>query len=127
MASTRFSRSGMPCGSKAYWLTLAATKSIAEALGQAATQAPQPMQEAASMAFSALSCGMRIELPSTALPVLIETKPPAAWMRSKAERSTTRSFTSGKAFDRKGSTVTTAPSLYLRMWSWQVVAPLSGP
>ena len=37
--------------------TLAATNSMAEAFGQAATQAPQPMQAAASIAGSASSLG----------------------------------------------------------------------
>ena len=86
-------------------MTLAATNSIAEAFGQAATHAPQPMQAAASMAFSALSFGMRMALASQALPVLTETKPPACCMRSNAERSTARSLTTGKAFARNGSIV----------------------
>jgi len=36
---------------------LGASESIAEALGQAATQAPQPMHAAASMASSAICAG----------------------------------------------------------------------
>ena len=48
---------------------MAATKSMAEALGQAATQAPQPMQAAASMARSAFSLGIGMALPSGAPPV----------------------------------------------------------
>src|ERR1017187_10403735 len=47
------SRSGLPCGSKLNWETLADTKSIAEPFLQAATHAPQPMQAAASNASSA--------------------------------------------------------------------------
>ena len=47
-------------------------------------------------------------------------------MRSKAERSTTRSFTMGKALARKGSTVMASPSGKRRMWIWQVVAAPSG-
>ena len=70
---------------------------MAEALGQAATQAPQPMQAAASMARSASGLGTRIALPSGALPVGAVMKPPAAMMRSKAVRSTTRSRRTGKA------------------------------
>ncbi len=49
---------------------MAAVKSIAEAFGQAATQAPQPMQAAASMARSAFSLRIGIALPSGALPVV---------------------------------------------------------
>ena len=52
---TRSQRSGWPWGSSASCATLAAVNSMAEAFGQAATQAPQPMQAAASMAWSAFS------------------------------------------------------------------------
>ena len=48
---------------------MAARKSEAEAFGHMATQAPQPMQAAASMARSAASLGTRMALPSGALPV----------------------------------------------------------
>ena len=43
--------------------------SVAEALGQAATQAPQPMHDAASIAISAVSFGIGMALASGALPV----------------------------------------------------------
>ena len=43
--------------------------SIDEAFGQAATQAPQPMQVAASNAASASFFGTRIECASGAVPV----------------------------------------------------------
>ena len=43
--------------------------SIAEPFGHAATQAPQPMQAAASNAASASSFGTGIELASGAVPV----------------------------------------------------------
>ncbi len=76
--------------------------SEAEAFGHMATQAPQPMQAAASMARSAFSLGTRMALPSGALPVATEMKPPAAMMRSKALRSTTRSLTTGKALRAPG-------------------------
>ena len=82
---------------------MAPTKSIAAAFGQAATQAPQPMQAAASMASSACSRGTGIALASGAAPVCVLTKPPLAMMRSKAERSTTRSCSTGKAAARQGS------------------------
>ena len=42
---------------------------MADALGQAATQAPQPMHAAASKAVSASSFGTRIALAAGALPV----------------------------------------------------------
>jgi hypothetical protein len=83
---------------------LAEVKSIAEALGQAATQAPHPMHWAASMALSASVLGTGSVFPSGALPVETLTNPPAAMIRSKALRSTTRSLTTGKARARHGST-----------------------
>ena len=106
---------------------LADVKSIAEALGQAATQAPQPMQAAASMARSAFSLRIGIVLPSCAPPIVAEMNPPAAMMRSKAPRSTTRSLTTGKDAARQGSSVSTSPSEKLRMWSWQAVVRSFGP
>ena len=73
MAATMFSvltsRSGWPCGSAFKWVTFAAVNSMAAALGQAATQAPQPMHAAASKAVSAASFGTRMALASGALPV----------------------------------------------------------
>ena len=48
-------------------------KSCAALLGQTATQAPQPMQAAASMAASAASGGTGTRLASGALPVRTET------------------------------------------------------
>ena len=51
---------------------MAPTKSTADPFGHAATQAPQPMHSAASMASSASSFGTRIPLDSGALPVRIE-------------------------------------------------------
>ena len=66
------SRSTCPCGSSARWLTLAEVKSAAEAFLQAATQAPQPMQAAESIACSTTCFGIRIALPSCAPPTLIE-------------------------------------------------------
>ena len=85
MFRTRWLRSGWPCGSRARCETFAPTKSIAEAFWQAATQAPQPMHAAASMARSA-SCfgmGMRVARPARRR-CATEMKPPACWMRSKA-------------------------------------------
>jgi hypothetical protein len=47
-------------------------------------------------------------------------------IRSSAERSTTRSLSTGKAAARHGSMVIVSPSLNERMCSWQVVVT-SGP
>ena len=66
-------------------------------------------------------------LPSGALPVDTEMKPPAWMIRSRALRSTTRSLTRGKAAARQGSMVRVSPSLKLRMWSWQAVVAARGP
>jgi hypothetical protein len=71
-------------------------KSIAEAFGQAATHAPQPMHAAASIA-GRRPFGMGIALPSGADPVLTEMKPPACDDAVERERSTTRSRITGKA------------------------------
>ena len=58
-------------------MTFAAVNNIAEALGQAATQAPHPMQAAASNARSEESLGTRIAFASGAPPVGTVMKPPA--------------------------------------------------
>jgi hypothetical protein len=111
IASARRPRSGSPCGSQASWLILALTNSEADAFGHAATQAPQPMQVAASMALSAASFGTSTALPSGAEPTFVETKPPLRWMRSKDSRLTTRSLITGNGPARNGSTVMVSPSL----------------
>ena len=59
----------IPSGSALSWVTFAAVNSMAAALGQAATQAPQPMHAAASIAVAAASFGTRMEPASGALPV----------------------------------------------------------
>ena len=82
---------------------------------QAATHAPQPMQAAASIARSASRLGTGRAFASGVPPVFTETKPPEAMMRSKAERSTTRSLTTGNALARNGSIVMVSPSLNTRM------------
>jgi hypothetical protein len=51
---------------------LAEVNSWAAELGQAATQAPQPMQAAASNAWSAATLGTGVRLASEAAPVLTE-------------------------------------------------------
>ena len=53
IATTLRARSGRPWGSSESCATLAAVNNMAERFGQAATQAPQPMQVAASKALSA--------------------------------------------------------------------------
>jgi hypothetical protein len=52
---------------------------------------------------------------------------PACTTRSNALRSTTRSRTTGNAAARHGSIQIRAPSAKLRMCSWHVVVPRSGP
>ncbi len=103
--------------------TLAAVNSIAEAFGQAATQAPHWMHVAASNARSALSLGTGVACASGAVPVGALMKPPAWMMRSKAPLSTTRSLITGKALARQGSMSMVSPSEKLRMCSWHVVVP----
>ena len=76
---------------------------MALAFLQAATQAPQPMQAAASKAASATGLEMGVVLASGAEPVRTETYPPALIILSKALRSTARSLITGKARARKGS------------------------
>ncbi len=105
---------------------MAPRKSEADPLGQAATQAPQPMQVAMLNERDALSRGTGTELASGAEPVLAEMKPPAWIIRSREPRSTTRSLTTGKAVARHGSMVIVSPSENARMCSWQVVVT-SGP
>src|SRR5690606_38238581 len=72
MFVARIFASGRPCGSNARWETLAERNSMAEALGQAATQAPQPMQAAAAKLSSAFCFSIGSELASCALPVFTE-------------------------------------------------------
>ena len=69
MFTTRSSRSGCPWGMRPRWVIFAAVNSIEEAFGQAATQAPQPMQVAASNAASESFFGTGVEWASGAVPV----------------------------------------------------------
>src|SRR5206468_7591977 len=101
-------------------------KSEADAFLQAATHAPQAIQAAAAKAASALSFSTGSELPSTALPVFTEIKPPAWMMRSNADRSVARSFITGKPVALQGSTTIVSPSLKARMCNWQVVVACHG-
>ncbi len=64
---------------------------------------------------------------SGALPVAMLTNPPAWMIRSRGERSTIRSRSTGKARARHGSITISSPSLKLRMCSWQVAVPAIGP
>src|SRR6266404_4463715 len=122
MSTTRVSRSGWPWGRSPRCDTFAATNSMADALGQAATQAPHPMHAAASIARSASRFGTRSELASGALPVRAVMNPPAWMIRSNAPRSTTRSLITGNARARHGSIHNSTPSGNERMCSWHVVA-----
>src|SRR5437660_11715315 len=70
--SARASFSALPCGSRFKWDTLAETNSIAEAFLHTATQAPHPMQAAASIELSAIVFGIGIALPSGVPPVTTE-------------------------------------------------------
>src|SRR5699024_1795679 len=69
MLTTREARSGCPCGSMPRWVTFAAVNSMLDAFGQAATQAPQPIQVAASNARSASVFGTGLAWASGAVPV----------------------------------------------------------
>ena len=68
-----------------------------------------------------------MRLASGGPPVGAVMNPPCSMIRSKAERSTMRSLTIGKAPARHGSITISAPSSNLRMWSWQVAVPRWGP
>ena len=127
MLSTRSVRSGCPCGSKARCETFAEVNNIAEAFGQAAAQAPQPMHAAASIARSAWCFGTGIEFASGAEPARAATKPPACTMRSSALRSTTKSLINRNGLARNGSIVIVSPSAKLRMKSWQAAPGCRGP
>ena len=95
--------------------TFADTKSMALAFLHAATQAPQPMHWAASIARSAFSLDTGMLFASGALPVRTLMKPPACWIRSNAFRSQTKSLMMGKALARQGSITIWSPLLKLRM------------
>ena len=73
IAITRLWRSGWPCGKSPKWVILAAVNNMADALGHAATHAPQPMHAAASKAVSASSFGIGIDDASGAAPVFTDT------------------------------------------------------
>jgi hypothetical protein len=110
MLSTRFLRSGCPCGSKPRCDTLAARKREADAFLQAATQAPQAIQAAAAKEASAFSFSTATELPSTAFPVLMEINPrPAPAGQRLSGRY--QVFYDGKPLARQGSTTMVSPSL----------------
>src|SRR6056300_392337 len=78
ISNTRSLASGCPCGSNENWLIFAEANNIAEEFLHVATQAPQPIQVAASKALSAFSLGTGIALASIVLPeVFTEINPPA--------------------------------------------------
>lgn len=70
---------------------------MADAFGQAATHAPQPMQAAALNALLASSCGTGSDAASGADPVGALTYQPAAIIRPDAGRSATKSLITGNA------------------------------
>src|SRR5690606_12024184 len=100
---------------------------MADEFLHAATQAPQPIQAAAAKEPSALSFSIGMALASTALPVFTDIYPPACMILSKALRSTTRSFITGKAKDLQGSTTIVSPSLNALICNWQTVVACHGP
>ncbi len=73
MRTTRRWRSTCPCGSRARCVIFAAVNSAAEAFLHDATQAPQPMHCAESIASSAIGRAMGMALASGAAPVFTET------------------------------------------------------
>ena len=73
IATARRSFSGAPWGRMLRWPTFALVKSWAAPFGHWATQAPQPMQLAASNASSAVGLGTGMMFASGALPVPTET------------------------------------------------------
>ena len=93
-------------------LPLALTNTcIAEPFLQAATQAPQPIHVAESIASSATSFDMGVELAPERPPQLNDTYPPACCIWSNALRLTVRSRITGNAAERQGSMVMVSPSL----------------
>ncbi len=73
IATTRAPRSTCPWGRSARCEILALMNRCADAFLQAATQAPQPMQAAASMARSEMSFAIGMALPSGAPPQFTDT------------------------------------------------------
>src|SRR5260370_37004770 len=63
MLRMRSWRSGCPCGRTPRCVTFAPVNNDADALGQAATHAPHPIQAAASMAVSAAGLGTGMAFP----------------------------------------------------------------
>src|SRR4051812_8768029 len=121
------SLSGSPWGSNASCEIFAPTNNIALPFMQVATQAPHAIQDAAIKDSSAFFLSTGIAFATTALPVFTLIYPPACMIRSKAVRSTTRSFITGNARLRQGSTTIVSPSLNARMCNWQVVFFSHGP
>src|SRR5210317_688151 len=66
--NTRSFASGCPCGSNENWLIFADANNIAEEFLHVATQAPQPIQVAASNALSAFSFGTGMAFASIVFP-----------------------------------------------------------
>ena len=92
-----------PAGMSDRCASFAPAKSAAAPFGQAATQAPQPMQAAKSSARSACRCPWATSSASGAVPAATSTVPPTRMSSSSAVRSTTRSRMTGNAADLHGS------------------------
>ena len=101
--TARLGASNFPCGKSARCVILAPTNKAALAFLHVATQAPHPIQAAASKAASAVSYEIGILFASGAWPVEAPINPPEAIMESNAFRSIFKSLKTGKAFARKGS------------------------
>src|SRR5690606_17175982 len=96
--------------------TFAEVNNIALAFLHAATHAPQPIQVAALKELSASCLLTGIALASMVFPeVFTDINPPACWIRSKEDLSTTKSFITGNALALKGSMVIVSPSLNIRI------------
>jgi hypothetical protein len=100
---------------------------MAEALGQAATQAPQPMQAAASIARSAFSFGTGIALASWA-PAGVH-RDEAAGLDDAVERAAVdhEVLEHRERLGAPGLDQISSPSLKLRMCSWQCRGAALGP
>src|SRR5690554_1723688 len=104
MFLTRSAASIRPCGNKANCDTFAETNNIAEAFLHDATQAPHPIQVAASKALSASCLLTGMLFASCVFPeVFTDIYPPACWILSREVLSTTKSLITGKALARNGS------------------------
>ena len=128
IATTRAARSTSPCGSSAEVRDLRAVKSAADAFLHAATQAPQPMHAAASIARSAIV--LRDQDRVAVRRAAAVHRRVAAGLDDAVERAAV----DDQILDHRerparatARCVIVSPSLKRRMCSWQTVLPRSGP